>query len=290
MIKTAQATNKLPTDGNKKIVDMPMAGCLHLTEHGTAEGATDSHKNWKVVCGALTYEGTIYVPQHLRSQVICLFHDNHESGNFESPRTAEHAPRDLYWPAVDAMVRKYFAGNKVHHRFHAPCYAQHGPNIPLPPPHQPGEGVTTDFVNTLPESMALAYNRSLVIVDQLPEMAIYLPCRKDIHSPELAGMFFEHVICKQGVLDNIITEHGTQFTRPFCNRVCSHMSINHCLLTAFHPKTDVQPERQNQTMEQYLRAFCNYKPENWVELLPFAEFAYNNSVNASTRMTLFWAV
>jgi hypothetical protein len=42
-------------------------------------------------------------------------------------------------------------------------------------------------------------------------------------------------------------------------------------------------------MEQYLRAFCNYEQDNWVELLPLAEFAYNTAIHASTRMTPFWA-
>ena len=68
------------------------------------------------------------------------------------------------------------------------------------------------------------------------------------------------------------------------------MSITHRLLTAFHPQTDRQTERRNQTMEQYLRAFCNYVQDNWVELLPLAEFAYNNSVHDSTITTPFWAV
>jgi hypothetical protein len=42
-------------------------------------------------------------------------------------------------------------------------------------------------------------------------------------------------------------------------------------------------------MEQYLQAFCNHKQDNWVELLPLAEFAYNNVIHASTRMPPFWA-
>jgi len=68
------------------------------------------------------------------------------------------------------------------------------------------------------------------------------------------------------------------------------MSIDHRLSTGFHPQTDGQTECQNQTMEQYLRDFCNYQQDNWVELLPLAEFAYNNSVYGSTRMTPFWAL
>ena len=146
-----------------------------------------------------------------------------------------------------------------------------------------------DFVTDLPESTASGYTGILVIVDRLTKMAIYLPCRKDIDSPELARLFFEHVICKRGVHDNIVTDRGTQFTSRFWTRVCSHLSTDHRLSTAFHPQTDGQTERQNQTMEQYLRAFCNYEQDNWVELLPLAEFAYNNAIHASTRMTPFWA-
>jgi hypothetical protein len=68
------------------------------------------------------------------------------------------------------------------------------------------------------------------------------------------------------------------------------MSIDHRLLTAFHPKTDNQLERQNLTVEQYLQAFCKYEQDNWVALLSLAEFAFNNSVYASMMMTPFWSV
>jgi hypothetical protein len=43
-----------------------------------------------------------------------------------------------------------------------------------------------------------------------------------------------------------------------------------------------------QTMKQYLRAFCNYQHNNWVELLPLAEFANNIPIHRFTLMTPFW--
>jgi hypothetical protein len=197
--------------------------------------------------------------------------------------------KGFHWPAMDATGRKYIAGYQLRHQIKAPRHAHHGTNMPLTPLSRPWAGVTIVLVTDLPESTASGYTGLLVIIDQLTKMTIYLPCRKDIDSPELAPMLFEHVICKQGVADNIVTHHGQEFTSRLRNRVCSHLSINHRLSTAFHPQTDGQTERQNQTMEQYLRAFSNYKQDNWVELLPLAEFAYNNSVHHSTRMTPFWA-
>jgi len=172
----------------------------------------------------------------------------------------------------------------------APRHARHGINMPLPLPFRPCEGVIMDFVTDLPVSTAFGFTGILVFVDLLTKMAIDLPCRKHIDSPELALMCFEHVICKHGVPDDLITDHGTPFSSRIWTRVCSHISIDHRLSTAFHPQTHGQTERQNQTMEQYLQAFCNYEQDNWVELVPLAEFAYNNSVHASTTMTPFWDV
>jgi len=127
----------------------------------------------------------------------------------------------------------------------------------------------------------------LVIVDRLTEMEIYLPCRKDIDSLEHARMIVNHVLCRHAVRDPIITDRGTQFTSRFCNWLCYHMGINHWLLTAVCPQTNSQMERQNETLEQYLQAFCNYNQDNWVELLPLVDVAYNNYKHALTKMTRF---
>jgi hypothetical protein len=58
--------------------------------------------------------------------------------------------------------------------------------------------------------------------------------------------------------------------------------------TAFHPQTDGQTERVNQTLEHYLRAFCNYEQDDWAELLPLSEYAYNNSVTTATGQSPFY--
>jgi hypothetical protein len=102
-------------------------------------------------------------------------------------------------------------------------------------------------------------------------------------------MFFHPVVCKCGVPDHIFTHSGNEFTSLFWNRFCSHLRINHRLSTPFHAQGVAQTERQNEAMKQYLRAFCNYEQDNWVELLPLPVFAYNNSMHHSTCMTLFGA-
>jgi hypothetical protein len=59
--------------------------------------------------------------------------------------------------------------------------------------------------------------------------------------------------------------------------------------SGYHPEGDGQTERTNQTLEQYLRIFCNYQQDNWSELLSLAEFAYNNTPSATTGISPFFA-
>lgn len=71
--------------------------------------------------------------------------------------------------------------------------------------------------------------------------------------------------------------------------MCSALKIKSNVSTAYHPETDGQTERVNQTLEQYLRIYTNYQQDDWCKLLPLAEFAYNNSPHQATGMSLFFA-
>jgi len=147
--------------------------------------------------------------------VICLFHDNPESGQFEALNTSGLVSRDFYQPAMDSHVHKYVNSCKVCHQIKGPWHTRHGINMPLETPTGPCKGVMMDFVNDLPESTASGYTRILVIADPLTKIAIDLLCWKDIDLPEIAMLILQHVICKCSVPDNIVTNRGTQYTSRF---------------------------------------------------------------------------
>jgi len=60
------------------------------------------------------------------------------------------------------------------------------------------------------------------------------------------------------------------------------------LSTAFHPQTDGQTERTNQSVEHYLRCFVDYLQTDWSTLLDSAEFAYNNARHSATSQSPFF--
>jgi hypothetical protein len=53
--------------------------------------------------------------------------------------------------------------------------------------------------------------------------------------------------------------------------------------SAYHPQTDDQTERPNQILEDMLRACALQDKSGWGKRLPYAEFSYNNSYQASLK-------
>ena len=56
---------------------------------------------------------------------------------------------------------------------------------------------------------------------------------------------------------------------------------------AYHPQGDGQTERINQELEQFLRFFINQRQDDWDDLLPLAEFQYNNHIHSATQNVPF---
>ena len=85
----------------------------------------------------------------------------------------------------------------------------------------------------------------------------------------------------------MISDRGPQFAAGLTKELNKMLGIETKLLTAYHPQTDDQTERTNQELEQYLRMYVNYRQNNWSEWLATAEFAFNNKVHTTTKMSPF---
>jgi transposase InsO family protein len=93
-----------------------------------------------------------------------------------------------------------------------------------------------------------------------------------------------------GVPKMIVSDRGTQFTSRFWKRVHESMDTMLNFSSAYHPQTDGQTERTNQVLEDMLRACALKHGRSWDKSLPYAEFSYNNSYQASLKMAPFEAL
>ena len=144
-----------------------------------------------------------------------------------------------------------------------------------------------DFIETLP--LSDGYDAILVIVDRLSKQGIFIPTFADCTSEDLAKHFVLHVFSKHGVPNHVTSDRGSEFISKFFRSLGKALDMCLHFTSGYHPEGDGQTERVNQTLEQYLRIYCNYQQDNWSSLLPLAEFTYNNTPNESTGTSPFFA-
>ncbi|CDO77784.1 hypothetical protein BN946_scf184609.g1, partial [Trametes cinnabarina] len=172
-------------------------------------------------------------------------------------------------------------------RAKTPRHLPYGTLKQLPIPERPWNSISMDLIEQLPSSGG--YTAILVVVDRLTKQAIFIPTHDTLTASELADLFVMHVFSKHGVPSHVTSDRGSEFVSHFFRSLGKALDMRLHFTSGYHPEGDGQTERVNQTLEQYLRIYCNYQQDNWARLLPLAEFAYNNAPNATTGISPFFA-
>jgi hypothetical protein len=241
--------------------------------------------------GLLRHRQKAYVPQDnaVRAEIMKICHDDPTAGHFGHKKTLKLVQQKYYWHAMSQDVKEYVRGCDICQRTKARRTRNAGEMQALPLPSRPFESITMDFITDLPPSIASTTGRIadslLVIVDRYTKEVEYIPCLKTTDALELARLFIDRWFKDHGLPASIISDRGSVFTSRFWSELCFHLGITRGLSTAFHPQTDGQTERQNQTLEGWLRCYVCYMQDNWADLLALAKFAYMNAYHDSIGMT-----
>ena len=91
----------------------------------------------------------------------------------------------------------------------------------------------------------------LVVVCRLTKYAHFIPCKTTLDANQMAQIFIEKIWSLHGLPDDIVSDRGSLFTSRFWARLTERLGIKRSMSTAFHPRTDGQTERVNQTLECY---------------------------------------
>jgi len=153
-------------------------------------------------------------------------------------------------------------------------------------PEKPWIHISADFITKLP--IAQGYDSILVVVDRLTKM-VHFPTTEKTSAEGLTRLFRDNVWKLHRLPKSIISDRGPQFAAEIIRELNRILGIESKLSTAFYPQTDGQTERVNQELEQYLRMFINHRQEQWPDWLGTAEFAYNNKMHSSTKVSPFKA-
>lgn len=136
-----------------------------------------------------------------------------------------------------------------------------------------------DFVGPIPKS-ARGNKYIFTMICDLTKFLQATPT-EDCTALTAANCLLEHVICRYNFPSRIISDNATSFTSNVIKQLTNLFSIKKIFCSPFFAQSNIV-ERSHRTLNGYLRAFTNKEKDNWDEILKFATFAYNNTVNAST--------
>ena len=126
-----------------------------------------------------------------------------------------------------------------------------------------------------------------MVVDHFSKAAHFIPLSKLPSASETAQLLITHVIRLHGIPRDIVSDRGPQFTACFWRAFCTALGTTVSLTSGFHPQSNGQTERANQSLETVLRCLCARNPASWSTQLPWAEYAINGHTSAATGLSPF---
>jgi Integrase zinc binding domain len=218
-----------------------------------------------------------------------MYHDHKSAGHPGIFNTYVSVTRDYWWPDMKRFIVQYVKGCAV-------CQSTKPntvrPKIPMYPIATTGEHaypfqtISWDLIMDLPKRGD--FNSILTIVDHdCSKAALFFPYSKEVDATGVAAIYARQVFPHYGVPQRIISDRDPCFTATFARAVCTQLNIKQNISTAYHPQMDGQSERANAQVEQYLHIYGNVEQDNWVDLLPMAQYVHNLWINMSTGYTPF---
>lgn len=233
--------------------------------------------------GMLIDEGRVIVPnsQPLRIKIMAECHDSVTGAHFGRDKTLSSLQSRFQWPGLAKDVDQYVASCNECQRNKPSRQLKPGLLMPLPIPSHPCAEWTEDAVTGLPMTKH-GHDAIQVYVERLCKIKRFGAGRKTDGAIELAKSFAHHVVRTHGVPERVVSDRDPRFTAHFYAELSKLLGITLSMSTARHAQTDGQSEREIQSLQVALRAFCNDHQDDWDEYLDMLELGFNSAVQAST--------
>jgi hypothetical protein len=241
-------------------------------------------QGWSVVDELLLHRGKLYVPNNraLRSDLLQEAHDSPLNGHLGYEKTMDQLSRHYWWGDMRKEVKEYVASCLTCASVKSSTQRPAGLLQPLPIPNQPWESVGFDLITELPRTKK-GHTAVAVWVCRLTKQIHVAACRTTVTAVELAELFYANVVRYHGIPLSIVSDRDPRFTSNFWKALWALMGTKLQMSTAYHPQSDGQTERVNQTLESMLRSYVNNELNNWDDYLITAEIAMNNAKQSSTH-------
>ena len=224
-----------------------------------------------------------FLPSSMVEEVLKDLHDDVFSGHMGYDRTVHRVRNRYWWPSLAADVK----------RFVQSCYKCqsrkriYGKQQGLLRPHNthgPLEMLCCDFQGPL--VMTKRKNRYiLLLIDHFTKFA-WARALKSATSEAVAEVLLDY-ISMFGTPKVLLSDNGSQFIAGLTEALLKKTGIRHALTTPYTPAQNGLCERLNSTFLDMLSKYINAKQNDWDVYLNYLIFAYNSSVQESTKLSPF---
>ena len=227
-------------------------------EDGALEGRITALVTYKD--GMLFRKGKVWIPSNpsLYKLIMESEHDSRVAVHMGMDKTMELVDRNFYWPVLAKNIEYYIRSCEDCQNNKASRHERHGALHPLELSYALWDAISMDFITQPPKSDGCS--TVWVIVDRFTKMAHFVPVKDGQKTAEGCSKLFQENIWKlHGLPSSILSDRDPMFTSKFWAELMGRLDVRLRKSTAFHTQTDGQTERVNQSLEQYLRQYCNYE-------------------------------
>ena len=93
----------------------------------------------------------------------------------------------------------------------------------------------------------------------------------------------EHWINTYGILDEALTDNGSEFTAKMFELTCTSLVVKHLPTSTDQPQTNSLVEQYNRILVAHLRHYVVDQQRNWHLFIQPLTYAYNTQVHKSTK-------
>jgi hypothetical protein len=118
-------------------------------------------------------------------------------------------------------------------------------------------------------------------------MPHFIPCYKTSDATHIKNLFFKEIVRLHGFPRSVVSDKDTKFVGHFWRTLWKNMGTKFSFSSTYHPQIDEQTKVVNRSLGNLLRSLVTKHNSQWDQILPQAEFSYNDSPNRSTGKSPF---
>ena len=194
----------------------------------------------------IKYNKSWYVSEDfsVREELLKCHHNNSLARHFDADKISKLLDCKYYWKSMIKNVKEYINTCDICQRVKMKRHLSYDELRSLLQLTNSWKEIIMNFITDLSSSKwkEVVYDSILVIVNHYMKMTRYLFTKKTLTVVELAKLFFEKIVLRYEISNDIVIDRDNLFISAFWSEICYHVKMKRWLSITFHLQTDDQTE------------------------------------------------